>query len=409
MIIGPALVVTGGPEPRVIEDGGVRVAGAHIAQVGPIGTLAAAYRDETVWPAGGRLLLPGLVDAHAHLARHLARGLDLQCLADWDGYDKALAPEDVRWAALAALAESVRHGITTTFDLHRSGSFLDFSLSEVADAARRIGVRVATAYAAHEEDGAAERRAAIEESLGLASELRRVRDGRVGALLGLRVRSARGLEELGTMVEETADRAALHVELAPRAAGSRWTPRHFSRATLWAHAERLAPARFAGNEEPALLVASPSTPLDPDADRAWGSDSGPHAPPVLAPRAVAAEAEMARLHYQRSLVTGARWAEHSFGEGLGMIEAGSPADLILVDYRPPTELDRESVFTHLGAALGRAAVSGVMVAGQIVMDHGVLVTIDEAEVAARARECARRIAPRRAGPVGPSRPEPAYR
>src|SRR5262250_1468771 len=112
VIIGPALVVTGGLEPRVIEDGGVRVAGAHVAQVGPIGTLAATYRDETVWPAGGRLLLPGLVDAHAHLARHLARGLDLQSRSEWDRYDRTLAPEDVRWAALAALAEGVRHGIT---------------------------------------------------------------------------------------------------------------------------------------------------------------------------------------------------------------------------------------------------------------------------------------------------------
>jgi len=32
-----------------------------------------------------------------------------------------------------------------------------------------------------------------------------------------------------------------------------------------------------------------------------------------------------------------------------------------------------------------------MVAGDIVMDRGVLVTVDEGEVAARARECARRV------------------
>ena len=33
MIIGPCVVVTGGPEPAVLEDAGVRVIGAHIAQV----------------------------------------------------------------------------------------------------------------------------------------------------------------------------------------------------------------------------------------------------------------------------------------------------------------------------------------------------------------------------------------
>ena len=35
MIIGPCTVVTGGSEPAVIESAGVRVVGAHIAQVGP--------------------------------------------------------------------------------------------------------------------------------------------------------------------------------------------------------------------------------------------------------------------------------------------------------------------------------------------------------------------------------------
>jgi hypothetical protein len=32
-----------------------------------------------------------------------------------------------------------------------------------------------------------------------------------------------------------------------------------------------------------------------------------------------------------------------------------------------------------------------MIAGDVVMDNGTLVTVDEREVAARARECARRV------------------
>jgi hypothetical protein len=39
----------------------------------------------------------------------------------------------------------------------------------------------------------------------------------------------------------------------------------------------------------------------------------------------------------------------------------------------------------------RSSVAGVMVAGNVVMDNGVLVTVDEREVAARARECAARL------------------
>src|SRR6185295_9688245 len=97
VIVGPCFVVSGGRSPQVLEDGGVRVVGAHIAQVARIATLAASHPEETLWPAGGRVLMPGLVNAHAHLARHLARGLALATRDEWRRYDDALAPEDIHW------------------------------------------------------------------------------------------------------------------------------------------------------------------------------------------------------------------------------------------------------------------------------------------------------------------------
>ena len=392
MIIGPAHIVTGGAEPRVIEDGGVRIAGAHIAQVGPIGAIAAAARDETVWPAAGRLLLPGIVDAHAHLARHLARGLDEEI--PWERYDRALAPEDVRWAALAALIEALRHGITTVCDLHRSGSFLDFSLSEVADAARRLGVRVATAYAADETDAPADRRAAMEESIGLASELRRARQGRIQALLGMRARTPALLPELIEASRGAPAPIPIHVEIqsSPCSFSGAWRQAETAPASLWAHVERAGSSlwsRLDGVE--ALGVASPGAPLSIEPAAAWGSDAGPHAPPPFDSPTSRDREQAPRRHYERVFVTGARWAERVFGEGLGVLEPGAPADLVLVDYHPATELDLRTFAAHLAVCVGRAPVSGVMVAGEIVLDHGKIVTLDEQEVSARARECARRV------------------
>jgi hypothetical protein len=46
---------------------------------------------------------------------------------------------------------------------------------------------------------------------------------------------------------------------------------------------------------------------------------------------------------------------------------------------------------HLWTGLLRSGVSGVMVAGRVVMDNGVLTTVDEREVSIRARECAARL------------------
>jgi len=90
-------------------------------------------------------------------------------------------------------------------------------------------------------------------------------------------------------------------------------------------------------------------------------------------------------------VNGPRWARRFFGEGLGTIACGAPADLVLVDYRAATEFSSRTLMEHLSAGLLRAPISGVMVAGEPVVDNGVLVTADETEVALRARECAARV------------------
>ena len=392
MIVGPAFIVTGGRAPQVLEDGGVRVVGAHIAQVARIATLAASHPEETLWPARGRVLMPGLVNTHVHLARHLARGLETRGAIDWRQYDRALAPEDVYWSSMASMVEGVKYGITTFCDLHRSEGCLDLSLSEVTGAAARLGVRVATGYAAAEGDTPDERAAARRESLSLAAELRHRRHGRLRGLAALRATSMTGL---GLLMEETLesveDDMPLHVELdlqgAPRAG---LVPhRGPGGPTLWAHAET-APASLAESARARgdVMSASEAHAGSGSEEFAWGSDAALNAPPLPASTASGAEAD---AYYRRVWVNGAEWAAHHFGDGLGLVEPGAPADLVLIDYGPPTPFDGRTLAGHLVGGLARARVSGVMVAGEIVMDHGQLVTVDEVEVAARARECAQRL------------------
>jgi len=401
MIVGPCTVVTGGPEPAVIEDAAVRVVGSHIAQVGPAGHLAAAYPRETLWPAGGRIVMPGLVNTHAHLARHLSRGLGLRTGAEWRRYEGALSPEDVSAATTAALIEGVRHGVTTVCDFHRSGSCLDLSLSEVVGAAAKVGGRVATCYGASERDSEVERRAALEECLGFASELHRRREGRLRGLIGIEAVTLGGVDRLLAEAWESAgDRLAVHVDLAlDLTPAERWTGRTMrpegAPATLWAHAETaprglLGAVRERGDSLSAVGSGSVAA-LVREAEVGWGSDAAINAPPLPDPTQSWALTAVADAHYQRLFVHGARWAEPHFGEGVGQIRPGAPADLVMVDYHPATEFATHTLMEHLWSGLLRAPVAGVMVAGDVIMDNGQLLRVDEAEVAARARECAARV------------------
>jgi cytosine/adenosine deaminase-related metal-dependent hydrolase len=401
LIIGPCTIVTGGAKPAVLAEAGVRVTGAHIAQLGPVGNLAAAYPEETVWPARGRVLMPGFVNTHAHLARHLARGLKLAAASDWRRYEQALSPEDVRWATTAALVEGVRHGITTVGDFHRSGACIDLSLSEVLDAARAVGVRVATCYGASETDSPAERRAGSEECAGFAADIARQREGGLRGLIGIQATTLAGVESLlHEALEIAGDRLAVHVDLAlDSTPAERWKAkrrwRESALPSLWAHAESapkglLQEAQERGDVLSAIMPAS-VTALAREIEIAWGSDSGVNAPPLPENTAGWATGGRAEMHYQRLFVNGPRWAARLFGLGLGEIAAGSPADLVLLDYRPATEFSSRTLFEHLWSGLLRAPVSGVMVAGEVLLDNGVIVSADEREVAERARECARRV------------------
>jgi cytosine/adenosine deaminase-related metal-dependent hydrolase len=400
VIVGPGFVVTGGPHPDVLEDAGVRVVGAHIAQIGRAADLAAAFPNETLWPARGRVMMPGLVNTHAHLARHLARGLGLSQEQDWARYEAALSPDDIYWAAGAALVEGLRHGVTTVFDFHRSTGSVENSLFELRAAAARVGARVGLCYGTRERDTPAERRAGFEETRGLASELRRARAGRAAALVGVCAGQLEGVERALLEAHEQAGgelgvHAVLEMDATPAA---RWNPRErwpeTAFGTLWAHVERaprslLAEAQERGHALSAVGTASVSALLR-EAEVSWGSDAGVVTPPAADPRQAPNGAE-ARAHYRRLFVNGPQFAELTFGGALGYLTPGAHADLVLVDYLPATQLDGETLLAHLWSGLLRAPVSGVMVAGQILVDNGQLVTVDEREVAARARECAARL------------------
>jgi len=396
VIIGPCTIVTGGATPAVIEDAGVHVVGAHIAHVAHMSALAAAYSEEPLWPAHGQVMLPGLVNTHAHLARHLARGLGCDDPHDWDAYERALSPEDIYWAAMASLVEGVRHGVTTVFDFHRSGGCIDLSLSEVVAAASDLGVRVATCYGVCDTDAPADRRAAIEECLGFASEVRSRRQGTLRGLLGVRASGLGAVDRLlREVLDATAQPAGVHVELAYYGSpltedAAVWFGNPVP--ALWAHAEQ-APASLVGlaRERGDTLSAIVDAPAAASlaAGVAWGSDTGTNAPP--APEREPAGDDARHAFYERVLVHGPRFGERYFGEALGRIEPGAPADVVLVDYRPASPLDVRTLAAHLAAGMLRAPVTGAVVAGEVVLEDGRLVSVDEAEVAERARACARRV------------------
>ncbi len=85
------------------------------------------------------------------------------------------------------------------------------------------------------------------------------------------------------------------------------------------------------------------------------------------------------------LVGGHRLARGDLRRPFGTLEQDAPADLVVLDYRPPTPLTADNLAGHLLFGLDRSHVRSTMVAGRFVLRDRRITTVDEAAVLARAR------------------------
>ena len=79
------------------------------------------------------------------------------------------------------------------------------------------------------------------------------------------------------------------------------------------------------------------------------------------------------------------------GQPIGRIVPGAAADLMLVDYPAPTPINSENFPWHVLFGLQSGMVTTTIVAGKVLMKDRHLTTLDEAALAARARELAPRV------------------
>ncbi|MGN9817018.1 amidohydrolase [Streptomyces sp. SD11] len=108
----------------IVPDGAVAVRDGEIVEVGPAGELRTRYAAAETLDATGCLVLPGLVNAHTHLAMTLLRGRAddvtlqgfLERVIRWES--ELLSAENVATAIRVAIAESVRAGVTSALDMY---------------------------------------------------------------------------------------------------------------------------------------------------------------------------------------------------------------------------------------------------------------------------------------------------
>jgi len=425
-----AIVVTLGPKNVVLWDSAVVVEGEKVVAVGSTAEMRKQSPQAEVVDCTGKLILPGFVCAHHHFYSTMARGMAIpgepasnfvQILERlWWKLDRALSDEDITLSAQIPLIECIRNGTTTVIDHHASPAMREGSLDLIEGAVRQAGIRASLCYEVSDRNVQG---GGIEENQRFIKKTGQG-DGQVAAMMGLHASFTLSDKTLERCVGISRDSGVgCHIHVAEDAADREDSLRKYGvptvmrleklgvsgRKSLFIHCvhidepemELIAETQTAvvHNPESNMNNAVGVTPLfqimKKGALVGLGTDGMSsdmlgqmrcayllHRLANRDPRVAFAEAP------QLLLQNNAEIAQRQFGLTLGQIAAGSPADLAILDYRPPTPLNEGNFLGHLIFGLVDAVVDTTVCKGKVLMRDKKLLVLDEERIAARSRELA---------------------
>ena len=403
----------------------VRYEGQQITAVSPTGT--ASDTHEHVIEGHGRLACPGFINAHTHLPMVLFRGiadgvpLDVWLEKHIWPLERQLAPEDVYWCTLLALAEAIRSGTVAVADMY-------FHCDEIARAVEESGLRAVLSNGMIAETMDARGQSELSHATAVVKRWEGAADGRIRTALSPHAVYTCGEEIWRATVEAAVEFGVpIHTHLSEsQTEVDSWIDETgespvayldrigvFSVPTLAAHCVHVSADDIAILAERGVAVAH-----CPKSNAKLGNGAAPvnamQAAGVTVALGTDGAASNDRLDMIDELqaacliqraVTGdpmhpsARdvfdMATTAGRQALGLppaeIRSGDAADIVLID------TDRTHTTPHgdpaptLAFASGSSDVTDVIVDGRCLMKDGVLLTIDEERVQSEVNRLLRRL------------------
>src|SRR6266568_4499261 len=417
---------------RVLEDGAIAVRGDVIAAIGPRTDIEKQFTAAQRNDARGKLILPGLINGHTHAPMTLLRGLKDDVTLDvW--LQKYIFPAEaknvnenfVRWGARLAALEMIRGGTTTFADMY----YFEDAVAEEVKAAGMRGVLGETVldFPVPDSKSPAQTFAYTEKFL---------RRWKGDALIRAAVAphsiytcSAKTLRDAAALARKYGAPILIHVaeikkELDESRAKHSMTPVDWldflhvlgpdvlAAHCVWVDADdrKLLAQRDVGcvhNPSSNMMLASGVAPVPElraagvrvglGTDGPAGSNNDLDLMEEMDLAAKLAKitkmdplALNAKAVVEMATIDGAK-ALHMQTE-IGSLEAGKKADLILISLDEPNAVPMYSVYSQIAYSLKASDVETVVIGGRVVMRDRKLLTVNEEEAIAKAREHQKKIA-----------------
>ncbi|MCB5279185.1 MAG: putative aminohydrolase SsnA [Candidatus Cloacimonetes bacterium] len=432
-IIHSADIISFDSKNPFLKDHAILIENGIIQKIAPYSDM----RDENCEQvdAMGKILMPGLINAHHHFYSTLVTGLGKAAPAKdfngvlenlWWRLDKQLMLRDTYISAVISALNCIRKGTTTIIDHHASPYHIGGSLAEIARAVKDAGLRANLCYEVSDRDGMPRRDEGIEENLSFIKAYAKDQDPQLKALFGMHAAftlSDESLQKISALVAETG--CGTHIHVAEAQSDQRYNIEHYgkrvverledfgliSTKSILAHGVHLNPKEMmiVANRG-AAIVTNPQSNLNNAVGIAdvckmseygikvgLGTDAmtvnmleelrvGLWAQHLKQENPSAGFMEIAStLLFNNPIIAQKYW-----GEGHGVLKVGANADMILVDYDPHTPLNTETWIGHVIYGISQAKVDATIVNGDFLMWGGeLLLGIDEAELRTESRQLAK--------------------
>jgi len=413
-------------DPLKIEASDFRIADDTIIERGKNLRLK---KDEELVDLAGKYLIPGMVCSHTHLYSSLSRGMPLPKTSPrnfieilqkiWWKLDEALEEESIYYGGLVGAIEAVKSGTTTLVDHHASPNYIHGSLDLIKEGMSKFGLRGILCYETTDRGGMKKRDLGLEENDRFVTENASNAHfrGTIGghASFTLCNDSLRKLGELASMYD-----CGVHLHVAEDKADVLDAEENYNtdivsrlsdlgvlrRKSFLAHGVHLNKKQFARIERAgAWMIHNPRSnmnngvgyaPVDwYGARAALGTDGFPADMFAEAKMGYFRNAESEhRTEFSRMplmLNNGQKLASEFFGRSFGTFSEGSTADLVVLDYLPPTPLNHQNLLGHFLFGMNSAMVQHVMIGGSWFVWNKQLMVLDEEAVMEKARKVAAKL------------------
>ncbi len=441
MYIRGGILITVDKERRIIKDGGIVIEGNRIVKVGKREDLDKDYLHHTdiVIDASRKIVMPGLIDLHVHMAQAMIRGMAQYVrLIPWlKDYVWPLqghyTTDDGKTSALLCMLEMIKSGTTTFLEVGISGRY---GMEGIAKAVEEIGMRGVLGRHVMDQPGYALEESIIHPGLvetkeyGMKEVLHMYQrwHGKHGRIFIWFAPRTPGAVTIETYKEIVAKAKELGIGITMHLAEVKEDVEYFKKEfnckpvefcqkigmlgsnvvlahVVWVDDEEIqllakTGTHVAHNPSCNMKLGSGLTPvakmLKAGVNVGLGCDGGPsndnydlieemkiaalgQALINMDPKAITAEEviEMATIRGAKAL---------GLDKEIGSIEEGKKADIILIDYWKPHLVPMLNPVTHIVYAAQGQDVDTVIIDGKIIMQNRKILTVDEEKILEEAEK-----------------------